>query len=134
MAAVPGGPSLDSTSHSSNKKKLTAWSRVLGMPPGTQLFKNFATFLWVLMSIAVFTAAPNSPYSESGKSTPHIISLRSNVTLSSHLCVGLRSGLFSSEFYTKILRAFTFYLKLPISTGHLILIDSIVLIISDERV
>jgi hypothetical protein len=50
----------------------------------------------------------NGPYPEPGESTPHAVSLRSILIPSSHLLLGLPSGVFPSGFPTK-----TFYNFLP---------------------
>jgi hypothetical protein len=64
---------------------------------------------------------------------PHLNSLRSTVILSSHLRLGLPSGLFPSGFFTKILYAFLFSPILATCPAHRILHDLIIQIILGEK-
>jgi hypothetical protein len=64
---------------------------------------------------------------------PHPISLRYIFTLSTHLHLGLPSGLFPSGFPINILHAFPLLPHSCYMLAHLILLDFIILIISDEE-
>jgi hypothetical protein len=65
--------------------------------------------------------------------TPYHISLRFILTLTSHLRLGLPSGLFPSGFPTKIVYAFLFVPIRHACPTHLILLDLIILIILGEQ-
>jgi hypothetical protein len=74
---------------------LFPWSRdLLENLTITQLVKKFSAFYGTRRFIALFTTAATGPYSESYPSIPHPISLISTPILSSHLRLGLPSGLF----------------------------------------
>jgi hypothetical protein len=80
-------------------------------PPVVQLLKNFPESYGTWRFTTVFTRALHwSPFlARSIQSIlPHPISLRSVLTLSTHLCLGLPHGLFPSGSPTKILCAFVF--------------------------
>jgi hypothetical protein len=75
-----------------------------------------------------------SPYSEPDQSNPyHPISLRSILRLSTHLRLGLTSGLFPSYIPTTILYAIPFAPIRATFPAHLILLDLIILIILGEN-
>ena len=108
---------------------LTPWCRVLlEKLTGLQLVKKFPTFqgtrkfittLTIVCHLSLFWASPiQSIY-------PHPTSRRSILVLSSHLCLGLPSGLVPSSFPTKTLYT---PLSSPICAtcpAHLILLDFI---------
>jgi hypothetical protein len=70
----------------------------------------------------------NGPYPEPDRSSPSI-SLRSILTLSTYLHLGLPNGLFPSGFSTKILYAFLFAHTRASCPAHLIFLDWIILIL-----
>jgi hypothetical protein len=76
------------------------------------------------------------PYPEPDQSSPyhpHPIALQSIFTLSTHLHLGLPSGLFPSGFPTNILYAFLFSPIHVTCHDQLILLDLIILIILEEE-
>ena len=91
---------------------LTPWSRdLLENLTGLQLAKKFPTFYGTRRLITAFTSASHLSLSWASliQSIPqHPTSWRSVVVLSSHLHLGLPSGLFPSGFPTK-----TLYTPLP---------------------
>jgi hypothetical protein len=89
---------------------LTPWSWALfEKPPVLQLLKSFQTFYGTPRFIAVFIR-PLHPFLSGARSIQwvslHPVSLRSILILSTHLRLGLPSGLFPSRFRTNILYAF----------------------------
>ena len=107
---------------------LIPWSRVL-LETLTcfQLVKKFLAFYGIRRFITAFTSARHlSPsWSSSIQSIPpHSTSWRSTLILSSHLSLGLQSGLFPSGFPTKTL--YTPLLSIRATClAHLILLDFI---------
>jgi hypothetical protein len=89
-----------------------SWSwDLLEKLPIVQLLKNFPAFYGTRRFITVFTRALywSISWARSIQSIPsHPISLRSILILSTHLRLGLPSGLFHSGFPTNILYAFRF--------------------------
>ena len=85
----------------------TPWSRVLlGKLTSSQLVKKFPTFYGTLRFITAFTSACHLSLSWATliqSMPPHPTSWRSIFILSSHLRLGLPSGLFPSGFPTKTL-------------------------------
>jgi hypothetical protein len=74
------------------------------------------------------------PYSEPAQCNPyHPISLRFILILSTHLRLGLHSGLFPSGFPTSILYAFLFSTIHATCPAHVILLDLIILNILGEE-
>jgi hypothetical protein len=89
---------------------LLSWA-LLEKPPIVQLLKNFPVFYGSRRFITVFTRALHwsRSWARSIQSVPsHPISLRSILIFSTHLRLGLPSGLFPSSFTTNILYAFLF--------------------------
>ena len=116
---------------------LTPWCRVLlEKLTGLQLVKNFPAFYGTRRFITALTSVRHlslSWASPNQSTYPHPTSWRSIVILSTHLCLGLPSGLFPSGFPTKTLYA-------PISSpiratcsAHLILLDFITRTILGEQ-
>ena len=103
---------------------LIPWSRVLEKLTGSQLVNKFTAFYWTRVFITAFTSACHLSlsWSSSNQSTPpHPTFWRCILILSSHLRLGLPSGLFPSGFPTKIL--YTPLLSPPGATcpAHLLL-------------
>ena len=83
---------------------LTEWSRVLSEKlRGPQLVKKFPAFYGNRRFITAFTTARHQPmfWARSIQFMPHPTSRRCILILSSHLCLGLSSGLLPSCFFTK---------------------------------
>ena len=116
---------------------LTPWCRVLlEKLTGLQLVKKFPAFhgtrrfITALTSVRHLSLSLASPFQSI---YPHPTSWRSILMLSTHLCLGLPSGLFPSGFSTKILYT---PLSSPICAtcpAHLILLDFITRTILGEE-
>jgi len=122
-----------------NGCKLHTWSMeqraLLEKLNGSQLVKKFPAFYWTRRFITPFTSACHLSLSwvSSIQSMPHPTSWRSILILSSHLHQGISSGLFPSDFPTKIL--YTPLLS-PIRAtcpAHLIILDFITWTILGEE-
>jgi hypothetical protein len=114
-----------------------SWSwALLEKPPIVHLLKNFSTFYGTRRFITVFTRALHwdLSWARSIQSIPHYpISLTFILILSTHLRLGLPSGLFPYGFPTNILYAFLFSLIRATYPAHLILHVLIILIILGEE-
>jgi hypothetical protein len=117
--------------------ELASWSwALLDKLPVLQLLKNFPAFYGSRTSITVFTKALHCSlfWVRSIQSTPpHPLSLKINLTLSTHLSLGLPSGLFPSGFRTNYP---TCIYLLPIRAtcpANFILLDLVILVILGEE-
>jgi hypothetical protein len=121
--------------HSLTHSLTHSWSwALLDKPPIVQLLKNFPAFYgtqWFInrdhkghwsiswaRSIQFITHRP--------------LSLRFILSLFTHLCLHITSGLFTSGFLTNILHAFLFYPIRATCPAHLTLLDLIILILGEE--
>ena len=88
---------------------LTPWCRVLlEKLTGLQLVKKFPAFYGTRRFITALTSVSHLSLSWASRiqsTNPHPTSWRSTLILSTHLCLGLLSGLFPSGFPTKTLYA-----------------------------
>jgi hypothetical protein len=121
-------------SQSGDPDSLTPWSRVLlEKLVVTELVKKLPAF-YETQRFIMFTRACHWSLSWARciQSTPsHSIFQKFTLTLSSHLHLGLQSGLFPSDFLTKVLYAFlisSIHYTCPV---HLILLDFITVIFGE---
>jgi hypothetical protein len=104
--------------------------------PVLQLLKNFPTFYGTWRFISMFTRAlhwSQSWYTSIQSIPSHLNSLRSILTLSTHLHLGLPSGLFPSDFPTNTLYPFRCYPICATCPAHLTLLDLIILTILGKK-
>jgi hypothetical protein len=116
---------------------LTPWNRVLlEKLTGLHLVKQFPAFYGTRMFITAFASARHLSLSWASSIRcipPPPTSWRSFLILSSHLHLGLPSGLFPSGFPTKILYTPLLYPVSAICPAHLILLDFITRTILGEE-
>jgi hypothetical protein len=96
--------------YETNKTHSRSWA-LLEKPPIVHLLKNFPALYGIQTFITAFTRALHwsLSWARSIQSVrPHPVPLRSIIILSTHLRLGLPSGLFPSGFPTNILYAFLF--------------------------
>jgi hypothetical protein len=97
-----------------------------------QLLRNFPAIYRIRRFISVFTRALHWYLYQAG-SIQYIplnpVSLTSSLILSTHVRLGLPSGLFPSGFPTNILYAFSFFPIRTTCSAHLILLDPIILLL-----
>jgi hypothetical protein len=116
---------------------MNSWSwTLLEKPPIVQILKKFSAFYGIRRFITVLTRALH--WSLSGATTIHSIPLhpiclRSNLVLSTHLCLDLPSGLFLSGFHINTLYALIFSPIRATCPAHLVLLDLIIIIILGEE-
>jgi hypothetical protein len=110
---------------------LTPWSRVfLEELTSSQLVKKFYAYYGTRRFITAFTSARHLSLSWASSIqsiSPHPTSQRSILILSSHLLLGLPSGLFPSGFPTETLYTTLYSLIRATCPDHLILLDFITL-------
>ena len=122
--------------HSYHTYLLNSWCRVLEKLTGLQLVKMFPVFHGTRRFIIALTSVRHLSLSWASPIQsiyPHSTSWRSNLILSTHLRLGLPSGLFPSGFPTKTLYT---ALSSPIRAtcpAHLILLDFITRTILGEE-